>query len=89
MIDKNKYSVYGLGDVSTVILIRELDLRLSDWNRDPDPQYDGCFAYLSKGQTKMLEYSVQAVLEKYAKATIERVIKDDPDLLEAYGDYLS
>jgi len=78
-----------MNNISTIILIRELDRRLSDWNNDPDPQYDGCFAYLSKGQTKMLEYSVQAVLAKYSKAVIERVIKDDPDLMELYGDQLS
>lgn len=77
-----------MNDIATIILIRELDRRLADWNHDTDPQYDGCFIRLSKGQTQMLEYSVQAVLEKYATATLKE-LKDDPDLIEVYGDQLS
>ena len=84
----SNYSAYGLGDVSTIILIRELDKRLSDWNNDPEPQYDSFFECLSKGQCKSLEEKLHALLGKHARATIRRVIEGDPELLEQYKDQL-
>jgi len=78
-----------MNDISTVILVRELDKRLSDWNRDPDPQYDGFFYYLPKGQSQMLEYSISAALEKYAQASIKNLIENDPELYAQYKDQLA
>lgn len=88
MIDKNKYSVYGLGDVSTIILVRELDKRVSDYLYDPEPQYDSFFELISTGQAESMEKTLQALLEKYAKATIKRVVESDAELLAKYGDQL-
>jgi hypothetical protein len=75
-------------DISTIILVRELEKRISDWNKDPEPQYDCCLSRVSKARTKMLGYCLEAFLKKYSEETLKELIQNDPVLLEQYGDQL-
>lgn len=77
-----------MNEISTIVLVRELDKRIGDWNNDPEPKHDAFFECLSNGQTKTLEASLRAVLGKHARVTIRRVIENNPELLEQYKDQL-
>jgi len=61
-------------DISTVMLVRELDKRLSDWNRDPEPQYDAFFEDLNSIHTEALERALHCALGIHAKKSVQRVV---------------
>ena len=66
-------------NISTVILVRELDKRLSDWNRDPDPQYDAFFSDLNPIHAEALERALHCALSIHAKKSVERVAEQMED----------
>ena len=62
-----------MNDISTVILVRELDKRLSDWVQDPEPQYDGFFNDLTSMHCEALERALHGALSIHAKKSVQRV----------------
>ena len=62
-----------MNDISTVILVRELDKRISDWNNDPEPQYDLFFNDLTPMHCEALERALHGALSIHAKKSVERV----------------
>jgi hypothetical protein len=62
-----------MNDISTVILVRELDKRLSDWVQDPEPQYDLFFNDLTSMHCEALERALHGALSIHAKKSVERV----------------
>jgi len=62
-------------NISTIILVRELDKRLSDWMRDPEPQYDLFFNDLTPMHCEALERALHGALSIHAKKSVERVAK--------------
>jgi hypothetical protein len=60
-------------NISTIILVRELDKRLSDWMRDPEPQYDLFFNDLTPMHCEALERALHGALSIHAKKSVERV----------------
>ena len=60
-------------DISTVMLVRELDKRLSDWNHDPEPQHDAFFEDLNSIHTEALERALHCALGIHAKKSVQRV----------------
>ena len=62
-----------MNNISTVMLVRELDKRLSDWNRDPEPQYDAFFEDLNSIHTEALERALHCALGIHAKKSVQRV----------------
>ena len=62
-----------MNDISTVMLVRELDKRISDWNNDPEPQYDLFFNDLTSMHCEALERALHGALSIHAKKSVERV----------------
>jgi len=62
-----------MNDISTVILVRELDKRLSDWVQDPEPQYDLFFNDLTSMHCEALERALHGALSIHAKKSVQRV----------------
>ena len=62
-----------MNDISTVMLMRELDKRLSDWNHDPEPHYDAFFEDLNSIHTEALERALHCALAIHAKKSVQRV----------------
>ena len=62
-----------MNNISTVMLVRELDKRLSDWNRDPEPQHDAFFEDLNSIHTEALERALHCALGIHAKKSVQRV----------------
>ena len=62
-------------NISTVVLVRELDKRLSDWLRDPEPQYDTFLNDLTPMHCEALERALHGALSIHAKKSVERVAK--------------
>jgi len=60
-------------DISTVMLVRELDKRLSDWVRDPEPQYDAFLDDLNSIHAEALERALHCALGIHAKKSVQRV----------------
>ena len=66
-------------NISTIILVRELDKRLSDWMRDPEPQYDPFFNDLTPMHCEALERALHGALSIHAKKSVERVAETMED----------
>ena len=62
-----------MNEISTVILVRELDKRVSDWVHDPEPQYDLFFNDLTPMHCEALERALHGALSIHAKKSVERV----------------
>lgn len=62
-----------MNDISTVMLVRELDKRVSDWVHDPEPQYDVFFTDLTSMHCEALERALHGALSLHAKKSVERV----------------
>lgn len=62
-----------MNDISTVMLVRELDKRLSDWVHDPEPQYDAFFNDLNPIHSEALERALMGALSIHAKKSVQRV----------------
>lgn len=62
-----------MNDISTVVLVRELDKRLSDWVHDPEPQYDLFFNDLTPMHCEALERALMGALSIHAKKSVQRV----------------
>ena len=60
-------------DISTVMLVRELDKRLSDWNNDPEPQHDSFLDDLNSIHAEALERALHCALGIHAKKSVQRV----------------
>jgi len=63
-----------MNDISTVMLVRELDKRLSDWVRDPEPQYDAFLDDLNSIHAEALERALHCALGIHAKKSVQRVV---------------
>ena len=66
-------------NISTIILVRELDKRLSDWMRDPEPQYDLFFNDLTPMHCEALERALHGALSIHAKKSVRRVAETMED----------
>jgi hypothetical protein len=66
-------------NISTIILVRELDKRLSDWMRDPEPQYDLFFNDLTPMHCEALERALHGALSIHAKKSVQRVAETMED----------
>ena len=63
-----------MNEISTVMLVRELDKRLSDWVRDPEPHYDAFLDDLNSIHAEALERALHCALGIHAKKSVQRVV---------------
>jgi len=61
-------SVYGLDNISTIILVRELDKRVFYYDGNDD-----CLCNVTEQSVQALKESLQAVLEEYTDVILQRV----------------
>jgi len=64
-----------MNDISTAMLVRELDKRLGDWVHDPEPQYDAFFSDLNPIHAEALERALRSAIRIHAHKVVERVAK--------------
>ena len=61
-------SVYGLDNVSTIILVRELDKRVFYYDGNDD-----CLCNVTEESVQALKEALQSVLEEYTDVILQRV----------------
>jgi len=61
-------SVYGLDNVSTIILVRELDKRVFYYDGSDD-----CLCNVTEESVQALKEALQSVLEEYTDVILQRV----------------
>jgi len=65
-------SVFGLDNISTIILIRELDKRVFYYDGEDD-----CLCNITEESIQSLKEALQSVLEEYTDVVLQRIQDND------------